>query len=169
MSEINQILVKELKKRNLKIASAESLTGGLISKKITEISGASEIFECGICSYSNQIKNQILGVRKETLEKFTEYSEQTAEEMAEGVRKLAKADIGIATTGIAGPTGGTEEKPVGTVYIGISSTLGTWAVKFDLGAESRNDRETIREISAIKALELALKTAEKFDEISIVK
>ena len=111
------VLVKELKNRGLKIASAESLTGGMVSEYITKVSGASEVFECGICSYSNRIKHEILGVSEETLENYTEYSYQTACEMAQGVRRLSGADIGISTTGIAGPSGGTEEKPVGTVYI----------------------------------------------------
>ncbi len=151
------VLVKELKNRGLKIASAESLTGGMVSEYITKVSGASEVFECGICSYSNRIKHEILGVSEETLEKYTEYSYQTACEMAQGVRRLSGADIGISTTGIAGPSGGTEEKPVGTVYIGVSTGEKTFAEKFSFGDDGA-DRDTIRIRACISALKLALET-----------
>ncbi|MBQ8134413.1 MAG: CinA family protein [Clostridia bacterium] len=158
---IQETLVSVLKSKKLKIATAESLTGGMISKMITEVSGASAVLECGICSYSNRIKHEILGVSSETLEKYTEYSAQTACEMAEGVRKLSGADIGISTTGIAGPGGGSEEKPVGLVYIGISSKLGTFSEKLLLGNGAEKERELIREQTARKALETALAAAVK--------
>ena len=147
--------VSILKNKHIKAATAESLTGGLISKKITDVAGASEVFECGICSYSNRIKQHILGVRKETLQEYSEYSIQCAEEMAQGVRRLSGADIGISTTGIAGPGGGTEEKPVGTVYVGISTENDTKAYKLCFGAD--HSREEIREMSAEQALILAVR------------
>ena len=149
-------LVELLKKRGLKAATAESLTGGLLSKLITDISGASQVFECGVCSYSNRIKREVLGVSEETLEKFTEYSHACAREMSQGIRRLSGADIGIATTGIAGPSGGTEEKPVGTVYVGISTKNDTNSFELKLGADL--SRAEIRECSAEQALALALET-----------
>ena len=100
LNDIEKKLVKLLKEKGMKASSAESLTGGLVSKLITDVSGASEVFECGVCSYSNRIKHEVLGVSSETLKSFTEYSEECAKEMASGVRRLAGADIGISTTGL---------------------------------------------------------------------
>ena len=94
---INEKFVELLKEKKLKAATAESLTGGLVSKRITEISGASQVFECGVCSYSNRIKHEVLGVPLEVLETYTEYSKETAVEMAKGIRRLSGADIGIST------------------------------------------------------------------------
>lgn len=125
--EIESTVGKMLTDRNLTLATAESCTGGYLSHKITSIPGSSEYFLGGITSYDNKVKQQVLGVKKETLDQFGAVSEETATEMAQGVRELMNADIGIATTGIAGPGGGTAEKPVGTVWIacnyqGIVST-----------------------------------------------
>lgn len=112
-------LVQLLIQKKIKIATAESCTGGLLAKYITDQSGASQVFECGIVSYSGRIKNQILGVSNETLKLYGEVSEQTAMEMASGVRAVAQSDIGVGITGIAGPTGGSKEKPVGLVYFAV--------------------------------------------------
>ena len=143
-NEINRKFVEVLKAKGLKAATAESLTGGLVSKRITEISGSSEVFECGICSYSNRIKHEILGVPSDILEKYTEYSSETAVAMAEGVRRLSGADIGISTTGIAGPNGGTPEKPVGLVYVGISTKNHSFAKELHLSQNLPDEREKIR-------------------------
>ncbi|MEG2436085.1 MAG: competence/damage-inducible protein A [Ruthenibacterium sp.] len=102
------------------LATAESCTGGLVSKRITEISGASAVFPLGICTYSNEMKEKMLGVKAETLAQYGAVSSETAAEMASGVRRAAGTDFGISITGIAGPTGGTPEKPVGTVYIAVA-------------------------------------------------
>ena len=102
-NNISQKLVSLLISKNIKIATTESCTGGLLSKKITDISGASKIFECGICSYSDKIKNQVLKVNNETLKNFSAVSENTACEMAQNVRKLSGAEVGVSTTGYAGP------------------------------------------------------------------
>ena len=112
-------LVKELCDRNLKIATAESCTGGLLAKKITDVSGSSKIFDMWIVSYANRIKNEFLEVPNDILDTVGAVSEETARQMAIGVTKLAQADIGVGITGIAGPTGGTPEKPVGLVYFGV--------------------------------------------------
>ena len=108
-----------LKRRGLKISVAESCTGGLVGSKITDAPGASSYFLGGVIAYSNEIKMDILGVKKETLENFGAVSEECAREMAIGVSNLFKSDVAIATTGIAGPSGGSKDKPVGLVYIAI--------------------------------------------------
>jgi len=113
-------LVKLLLDKKLKIATAESCTGGLLAKKITDISGSSAVFDMGIVSYANRIKNEFLGVKNEILETVGAVSSETALAMAEGIRKIAVADIGVGITGIAGPTGGTPGKPVGLVYFAVS-------------------------------------------------
>ena len=112
-------LVKILCDKKLKIATAESCTGGLLAKKITDVSGSSRIFDMGIVSYANRIKNEFLDVPNEVLDNVGAVSEETAKQMAIGVTKLAKSDIGVGITGIAGPTGGSPEKPVGLVYFSV--------------------------------------------------
>ncbi len=117
--ERSRLCVEKLRQSGKRVAFAESCTGGLISRYITEHSGASDVFDCGIVSYSGKIKHKILGVCSETLVQYGEVSEETALEMAEGVAKLADADIGIGVTGIAGPTGATKDKKVGLIYVGV--------------------------------------------------
>lgn len=152
LNELAQQTVRALKEKGLHAASAESLTGGMVSALITSVSGASEVLECGVCAYSNRIKHEVLRVKQETLDAFTEYSSQTAEEMAQGVRLLAGADIGVATTGIAGPLGGTEEKPVGSVWIGVAWAHGSRAEGFRF----QGDRQAVRRQSATQALKMVL-------------
>ena len=159
--EIAERLVKALTDNGKKIASAESCTGGMISAKITDISGASAVFDCGVCSYANHIKNKVLGVKEETLATWGAVSDQTAKEMARGMRLLSGADIGISTTGIAGPLGGTKYKPVGLVYIGVSTEYGLRVEKMLLG-DNKNDRFRIRELAAEAAMFFALKELEKW-------
>ena len=120
-SQVGEILLKN----QLTIATAESCTGGLLSHILTGVSGSSDYFIGGIVAYSNRIKESHLGVNPITLETYGAVSSPTAAEMANGVRERFQTDIGLSTTGIAGPTGGTVEKPVGLVWIGISSPQGT--------------------------------------------
>ena len=120
----NQLITKaseKLKNQDLTIATAESCTGGLLAHYLTSISGSSDYFDRGVISYSNKSKIELLGVTKETLERYGAVSEQTAKAMAIGIRERSNVDIGVSTTGIAGPTGGTKAKPVGLVYIGIAT------------------------------------------------
>lgn len=147
--ELQNMVVEKLTKNNLKLATAESCTGGLLSGRITAVSGASEVFDCGVCSYANEIKHKVLGVSEETLNTLGAVSPETALQMAEGVKKLANADIGASTTGIAGPTGGTEEKPVGLVYVGICANCSKFPVKLLLGETngSKNSRNYIRKLA----------------------
>jgi len=159
--DIQTQLVHLLESKKLKIATAESCTGGLISKTITEVSGASAVFDCGVCSYANSIKEKLLNVKKETLEAYGAVSEQTAHEMAIGILKLADADIGISVTGIAGPTGGTKEKPVGLVYIGVATRKGVVVHKCNFGEGEDTSRTHIRALCSLKALNLAFETVKK--------
>ena len=118
MSLVDKIILRLIKK-NISISIAESCTGGLISSSITKINGASKIFSYGIISYSNNSKFKYLSVSKKTLNKFGAVSSNVAEEMVNSLYKIEKAKITISTTGIAGPYGGSKDKPVGLVYIGL--------------------------------------------------
>ena len=141
-----EALVALLKSRKLKITTAESCTGGLISEKLTEVPGASEVLESASVTYSNRIKQEILGVSPETLEQYGAVSEQTASEMAQGALKNSGADLAISVTGLAGPGGGTEEKPVGLVYLGFA--FGSRVFVRKMVAGQGKDRQTIRELAA---------------------
>ena len=143
-----------LKKHNLSIATAESCTGGLIAHTLTNISGSSDYFDRGIVSYSNKAKMQLLGVSEKLLKRYGAVSEQVAEAMAKGVRTKSNVDIGIATTGIAGPTGGTKEKPVGLVYIAVSTSKATIVKKFHFSGNRLQNKESTCEA----ALEMLLET-----------
>lgn len=152
---LEQELVKKLKLKKLTVTVAESCTGGLVAKRITDIPGSSEVFECGIVSYSNRIKTELLGVKPQTLKEFGAVSEQTAREMAEGVLKLAKADLAVAVTGIAGPCSDDTEKPVGLVYIAVSDGKNV-AVKKLLSSFENDIRMQNRDKSADMALKMLL-------------
>ena len=158
-------VVKLLSEKGKKAATAESCTGGLASAAITSVSGSSEVFELGVCSYANRIKQEVLGVSAEALEKYGAVSEQVAVEMAQGVMKRAASDFAVSTTGIAGPTGGSAEKPVGTVWIGVCSKDCCHAERFLFGTEDCPDgvteREFIRQQAVRKALELLQREIKK--------
>lgn len=127
---LEEKLLVQLRARGLKIATAESCTGGLVSDRITNVSGSSEIFPGGIVSYSNEAKANLLNVSMDTLNVYGAVSKETVLEMARGARKLFNADIGISISGIAGPSGGTIEKPVGTTWIGLAVQDKEWARHF---------------------------------------
>ena len=145
--KLPRILINKLQDKGMKIAVAESCTGGLISKLLTDEPGVSSVYDCGVCSYANAVKEKVLGVKSETLSTFGAVSPHTAFEMAQGVKSLAGADIGVSTTGIAGPDGGTREKPVGTVFIGVSAADNTKVIKADFTAK-KNNRDKNRQLSA---------------------
>ncbi len=151
---IEGALVSALAKSGKTIATAESCTGGLIAKRITDISGSSKVFLGSCVTYANSAKERLIGVKGESLEAYGAVSEQVAVEMAKGVRLALGSDIAISTTGIAGPDGGTAEKPVGTVWVGISSEKGERAVLLQL--PSGRERSYIRTLAASNALHLAL-------------
>lgn len=161
---LQNALVQTLRQKNLTIATAESCTGGLVSKRITEIPGASQVFGCGMCTYANAIKESLLGVSAETLQQHGAVSAQTAKEMARGVRQCAGADIGLAVTGIAGPDGGTAEKPVGLVYIAAATQNGETVNELRLSRSYGGEREYIRAYAASHALHLALRAAQELGQ-----
>ncbi len=148
---IEEAVVELLQKSELKLATAESCTGGLISKRITDISGASSIFECGIVSYANEIKHKILGVNEDDLKKYGAVSSQVAEQMAKGVLKLSGADVAISVTGIAGPLSDGTKKPVGLSYIALADKDNVWVKELKTG---RIDRDYNRYVNASNALNM---------------
>lgn len=154
---LEQVVVELLQQQSKTIAIAESCTGGLIAHRITNVAGASEVFTHGFVSYSNLAKQQLLDVDKSTLEQHGAVSEATAIEMAEGALTKAKADIAISVTGIAGPGGGTEKKPVGTVWIGFATANKSMAVK----KFTPYGREIFKQATSQDALNLARQSLEQ--------
>ena len=140
---MSEVIGRQLVLQNKKLAVAESCTGGYISHLITSVSGSSAYYNGSVTSYSNEMKEQLLGVRRENLEKYGAVSEQVAREMVEGVKRVMNADYAVATTGIAGPEGGTEEKPVGTVWIAVSGPEKTFVKKYTFVGDQR-DRNIVR-------------------------
>ena len=143
--------VKTLENHKKTLALAESCTGGLVSKLITDVSGASAVYEGGVCSYSNSVKMKILGVKEETLRTFGAVSENTAREMSQGVRKALGADIGVGITGIAGPLSDGTNKPVGLIYISVCSEKSEKTVEL-----KNNFTENVREQNRLSAAKTAL-------------
>jgi nicotinamide-nucleotide amidase len=147
--EIEQVVVKLLAQQKKTLALAESCTGGLIASRITDVPGASEVFLGGVVGYANAAKEKFLGVRSKTLKQHGAVSGAVAQEMALGVREKFGSDFALAVTGIAGPGGGTAEKPVGTVFIALASAAGV-EVKVFLNAW---DRATFKQVTATQALD----------------
>lgn len=147
-------LVKLCSGRGKKISAAESCTGGMISTAITSVSGSSAVIELGVCSYSNRIKQEILGVSENTLAVFSEYSQKCAEEMALGAKRLSGADYAVSTTGVAGPTGDSAEHPVGEVFIAVCSEKGASSTRFLF----EGGREQVRASACKAALEALIST-----------
>jgi len=139
-----------MRQRKLKIAVAESCTGGMICSRFVSVPGSSDVLERGYITYSNDAKRELLGVSEETLNQHGAVSAETAREMAHGARERASVDLGLAVTGIAGPSGGSVEKPVGLVYIGISDSTGTDTVRYQFAG----DREDNRRRATLAALTL---------------
>lgn len=148
---IEEAVVAMLKEHHLKVATAESCTGGLIAKRITDVPGASEVFECGIISYANEIKHKVLGVSEDDLNKYGAVSEPVAKQMAQGALKVSVADIAVSVTGIAGPDSDSTGKPVGLVYIGLADKENVWVREI---RTSRRDRSYNRYVSASNALDM---------------
>ena len=158
---VTQRVVKYMKDKGLTLSAAESCTGGLVSQSITSVSGASAVYKGGVCSYSEEVKVKVLGVSEDTLKEHTVYSEQVASEMSAGVMRLMQTDAAIGITGIAGPDGGTEQKPVGTVYVSVRAG-GREAVR-DLALYKEYDeldRKKVRLLAAEKSLEMLLELLE---------
>ncbi len=148
---IEEAVIEKLKEKHMKVATAESCTGGLIAKRITDVSGASEVFDCGIISYANEIKHRVLGVSEDDLNKYGAVSEPVARQMAQGALKVSGADIAVSVTGIAGPDSDSTNKPVGLVYIGLADRDNVWVREL---RTSRKDRSYNRYVSASNALNM---------------
>lgn len=148
LKEAAQGVLKLAKEQDIKLATAESCTGGLIAASLTLIPGSSEVVEGGIVSYSNDVKHQSLKVSSRMLENYGAVSEEVAIAMAQGARTELRADIAVSVTGIAGPDGGSSEKPVGTVWIGLADARIAFARLYHF----EGDRGTIRELTALEAL-----------------
>lgn len=153
MNELVLQIAGKLLTKHRTVATAESCTGGYIAHLITAVAGSSEWFRGGVISYSNEMKMNVLGVQPQTLEKFGAVSEETVREMVSGILKVANTDYGIAVSGIAGPGGGSSEKPVGTVWIAVADKEQLIARKFQFGT----DRLENITASANSALELLLR------------
>ena len=147
---IERVVFEQLINRCMTFASAESCTGGNIAHRITLIPGSSEVFKGTAVTYATSMKTKVLGVPSETIEKHGVVSREVVESMAKGVRELMEADFGVATTGVAGPSGGTEENPVGTVWIGVASANGVVSKRFNFG----KDRENVINRATIAACEM---------------
>ena len=147
---IEEVTCKLLVERGLRIATAESCTGGMIASRLVSFPGISEVFLEGAVTYSNEAKMRTLNVKSETLDKFGAVSEETAKEMAIGIANRTGSDISIVTTGIAGPGGGTDTKPVGLVYIGLyyKGDVRVWRYVFN------GDRSSVRTRATITALDI---------------
>ena len=146
---MEEVVGRLLREKGLSVSVAESCTGGLIGHRVTNVSGSSDYFQGGIICYSNSAKIRLLGVKEATLARYGAVSDTTAKEMAQGVREALGADLGVAVTGIAGPTGGTDSKPVGTVFVGLASDREVFAH----GYRFWGDREQVKLQSATMALD----------------
>lgn len=152
-------VVRLLREKHMMIATAESCTGGMIGSALVNVPGASYVYSDGFITYSDSAKHRNLGVRQETLDRYSAVSEQTAREMAEGAARRADADVGVSSTGIAGPDGGTPEKPVGLVWLGCTVRGKTTAEKHIFSG----DRMAVRKQAAERALRLVLECLETED------
>lgn len=150
VDSLEQVVGDGLRERGMTLAVAESCTGGLLSKRITDVPGCSDYYLGGVCSYANEVKMKVLGVKKETLDTVGAVSPEVAEQMAEGVAKALGADVGVGITGVAGPGGGTDDKPVGLVYISIWCKGQHYTRKM----KSTNGRDRVRMQAASTALDL---------------
>jgi nicotinamide-nucleotide amidase len=148
--DVTEVVAAALNRRGATLAVGESCTGGLLGGRITGVSGASQFFRGGVIAYHNDVKASMLGVMRQTLDSFGAVSEAVAQQMAIGARRSCGTDYGIGVTGIAGPSGGTEDKPVGLVFICVSSEAGDLVRRFDLPG----GREDVRGASVTAALHM---------------
>lgn len=152
---MNKIVGEILRERNLTIACAESCTGGLLTSKLTDIAGSSDYLQGSIVSYSNEIKISALNVDKNILEKFGAVSPQVAIEMAKNIREIFNTDIGVGVTGIAGPGGGSRDKPIGLVFIAVADKDSVNVEKFNF-AGTRIEIKNLTAESALKMIKIFL-------------
>ena len=150
--ELSYLAISRLKRNEMTLATAESCTGGLVGKCLTDIAGASGVYLGGVISYTNSVKHRLLGVEQSTLEACTAVSRETAKEMARGAREVIKADLGVSVTGLAGPDGDGTGRPVGLVYIAIDSAGFSFCKELHL----EGDRDAVRNQAAAALLQLVL-------------
>ena len=155
MSNLSLKIVKLLSKKKLTVSFAESCTGGLLASSITSVSGSSKVFSMGLVTYSNKAKTKLLKVTKKTISKYGAVSYETCLAMVKNLSKISKSDISISITGIAGPNGGTKEKPVGLVYIGLKKGSKT-IIKQNLFKNKK--RVSIQKSTVTQALKMILNT-----------
>jgi nicotinamide-nucleotide amidase len=160
LQKLAAVVVSDLANAGKAVATAESCTGGWIAKSITDIAGSSAVFGYGIVSYSNGAKESLLGVNNKTLEEHGAVSEPVVEEMANGLLHLSGADIAVAVSGIAGPDGGTDDKPVGTVWFAWAVRDGANALIDTSCQQFSGDRELVRELTVAHALQGVLERIE---------
>lgn len=149
-------LVALLLEKGMTITAAESCTGGLLAASIVSVSGASRVFPGSVVSYATRVKEELLSVDPEAVATYTVVSDPVARQMAQGARQLLGTDVAVSVTGVAGPTGGTEETPVGTVFVGVATKDGAHARRFSF----RGDRDEVRRQAVEAALSLAIQAAE---------
>lgn len=159
-SSLDEVAAKLLMDSGTTLSLAESCTGGMVAARLTEIPGISAVFDRAAVTYSNRSKMEELGVKQETLARYGAVSEDTAKEMAEGIRRAASTDIGISITGIAGPDGGTPEKPVGTVYIALAHKNGVHAQKLELWG----GRNRIRNVTCLHVFDMLRRYLMRYTE-----
>ncbi len=145
-------VVRQFTEKGMTLGTAESLTAGLIAATVADVSGSSAVLMGGVVSYDPRVKHEVLGVSQEVIDTVGVVSEACALQMADGARKLLKVDVALSATGVAGPTGGTAENPVGTVWLGVSTAEGTIARRFQFDG----DRQSVRRQTVETALRLAL-------------
>ena len=155
MKKLSQKIFKALKKKKLKISVAESCTGGMLSSAITSVSGSSKVFTMGLVTYSNQSKNRLLKIPKQIIKKYGAVSIQCCFSMVNNLCKISKSNVAVSVTGIAGPSGGTKQKPVGLVYIGIKRAN---KVKINRYLFKNKGRSNVQRAAVKKSLELILNT-----------
>ena len=150
-------VVRQFTEKGLTLGTAESLTAGLIAATVADVSGASAVLMGGVVSYDPRVKHEVLGVSQEVIDTVGVVSEPCARQMAEGARRVLKVDVAVSATGVAGPTGGTPQTPVGTVFLGVSGPRGTRVEECHFAG----DRAQVRAQSAAHALEMALEVLEQ--------
>jgi nicotinamide-nucleotide amidase len=153
---VQELVLGLCRARGLTLATAESCTGGLVAARLTDVPGSSDVFVGGVVAYSDDVKERALDVPRDTLARHGAVSEETAAAMADGVRARLGADVGVAVTGVAGPGGGTPEKPVGLVLFHVAGPDGEKALRFEMPGE----RDWIRSRSAVTALHLTRRLLE---------
>ena len=153
-NSIEEAVVPMLIENNLKLATAESCTGGLVGKRITNVSGASQVFECGIIAYANEIKHRVLGVSEDSLRQYGAVSAEVAKQMAKGALEVSGADIAVSVTGIAGPLSDGTSKPVGLSYIALADKDNVWVKELNTGHTNRDYNRFVNSSNALNMVRL---------------